>query len=345
MSRRWPHLVIDARPRGPQGPLAVERVLGKTVLGHLLDLAGTHQQKPVPVHARKDEHARLLAAVADEPTPALVLITGPPPEGAAVLRTDRLYDPSRLGKALRKGKDPETAVIWRLDQPAGLASASDELVRRRTYQPLGRFWALWPARLLAKLLVGTSVRPNAVTLTAAALFLTGAGLVGFASRALEYRLAAAIALALALVLDTADGHLARLQGTASSFGRWLDAVLDELGDMALHAAIAWAAFVRDGHAAWLLCGMAYGMGKHLFASASTFGEENKPAATPHLGAAAARRPGLIEAAHLLGHADIRWHVWIALAALGKLEYELIAFALYYPARTLGGALRKAARRA
>ena len=57
---------------------------------------------------------------------------------------------------------------------------------------------------------------------------------------------ASASLAAALVLDTSDGHLARLQGTASEFGRWLDANLDELGDMALHAAIAWAAFARDG---------------------------------------------------------------------------------------------------
>ena len=58
--------------------------------------------------------------------------------------------------------------------------------------------------------------------------------------------AVALCLALALVLDTADGRLARLQGTCSAFGRWLDQVLDELADLALHAAIAWAAFVRDG---------------------------------------------------------------------------------------------------
>src|SRR6266436_9101612 len=71
----------------------------------------------------------------------------------------------------------------------------------------------------------------------------------------------AAALALALVLDTADGHLARLQGTASEFGRWLDALLDELSDMALHAAIAWAAFARDRVPLWLILGMLYGMGK------------------------------------------------------------------------------------
>ena len=59
MSARAVHLVIDARPRGPHGPLAAEMVLGKSVLDHLLDLADRAScppGKPVVVHAREDEH-------------------------------------------------------------------------------------------------------------------------------------------------------------------------------------------------------------------------------------------------------------------------------------------------
>ena len=78
-------------------------------------------------------------------------VTGPPPEHATVLRTDRLYDPNKLRRAYLKGKDPESAVIWRLDRPLGLAGAEDELIRRRTYQPLGSYWAIGPARTLAAL--------------------------------------------------------------------------------------------------------------------------------------------------------------------------------------------------
>ena len=33
----------------------------------------------------------------------------------------------------------ESAVIWRLDRPRGLDGAGEELIRRRTYQPIGRF--------------------------------------------------------------------------------------------------------------------------------------------------------------------------------------------------------------
>ena len=94
-------------------------------------------------------------------------------------------------------------------------------------------------------------------------------------------------LALALVLDTADGRLARLQGTSSAFGRWLDQVLDELADLALHAAIAWAAFGRDGRPIWLLLGIVYASGKYLFLIQSLLGDElegpeHRPAAPARL---------------------------------------------------------------
>ncbi len=40
MARNRPGpLVIDARPRGPRGPFALDRVQGRLVLDHLLDLA------------------------------------------------------------------------------------------------------------------------------------------------------------------------------------------------------------------------------------------------------------------------------------------------------------------
>jgi phosphatidylglycerophosphate synthase len=376
MSRRWPPLVIDARPRGPDGPLALERVLGKPVLAHLIELATPLGEGPVPVHARQDEHGRIREVVEREPGLELVLFTGPPPEGSAVLRTDRLYDPARLRRALRRGNDPEAAVIWRLDQPLGLAGAADELKRRQTYQPLGRYWALAPARLLARALCPTRVRPNTLTLAAGALVLAAAVAVAFDPAGLAVRLATALALALALVIDTADGHLARLQGTASALGHWLDATLDELGDMALHAGIAWAAYLRTQHVGWLLVGMFYGMGKYLFtfsasqapteAHASVRPEGRKPTVlgpdsrrdvsaarhadpaeeepdSPLRRAATVVAHQLAQAVRFAGHADVRWHVWIALAALGRLEWELLAFSLYFPARTLAGAIRKVGR--
>ena len=353
MAQQPPTLAIDARPRGPGGLLAAEMVLGRCVLSHLLDLADSigATDAPVAIHARLEEHRWLEDLLADRSGGRFLFATGPPTESSAILRTDRLYDPIKLRRALKRGRDPESAVLWRLDRPKGLAGAEAELTRRRTYQPLGRYWALGPARLLARRLCPTRVRPNAVTLASAGLMLAASGLLAFS----KVGWAVPILLALALVLDTADGHLARLQGTATPFGRWLDAVLDELGDMALHAAIAWAAFVRDGHPAWLVLGMAYGMGKYLFVVGTRDRDENESsthsavAGPPHLGfppcpgPASAASGRLAGAVRLAGHADVRWHLWIVLAAFGRLDAALVIYTAYYPARAVVAAVRKAVR--
>ena len=332
-------LVIDARPRGPRGLLAVETVLGRSVLAHLVEAArGCGNDEVIAVHARLDEHPPLRRLIAD--APSVVLRAGPPPEGAAILRADRLYDQARLRRVVRSGRDPEAAVVWRLDRPGALASADAELVRRQTYQPIGRFWALAPAKALARALAPTAVRPNAVTMAAALAMLTAAGAVATGWTGPLLQAVTAITLALALVLDTTDGHLARLQGTATDFGRWLDSVLDELCDMALHAAIAWGAYVQSGHVAWLAMGMLYGMSKYVFVIAQ------EPANVTREPATARARPGsATRLARLIGHADVRWHLWIILAAIGRLDWALIAYAAYFPLRTAAAAARKAVRHA
>jgi phosphatidylglycerophosphate synthase len=345
MIRPKPHLVIDARPRGPRGPLAGERVLGRPVLDHLLDLARSFEDGPIAVHARLDEHEWLRDAVGEVGRGRLRMVTGPPPEDAAILRSDRLYDASRLKRAIDRGRDPESAVIWRLDRPQGLDGAEDELIRRRTYQPIGRFWAIGPARWLAEKLSPTRIRPNAVTIASGAMVLAASALVASGGPAWASRWLASLALAVALVLDTSDGHLARLQGTTSEFGRWLDANLDELGDMALHASIAWAAFVRDGQPAWLIVGMLYAMGKYLFLVGSSTGAALEASTGSNSLILPKPSRGLRSLALLAGHADVRWHLWIVLAALGRLDLALVAYTLYFPIRAIAGAARKAGRHA
>jgi phosphatidylglycerophosphate synthase len=331
-------LVIDARPRGLSGPLAAAPLDGGCVLDHLaghaeaLDPRGTVRVVVEPGDDLRGLLDRRRFVITDEPPGATDF----------VLRADRLYDRGRLRRAYRRGRDAGSAVLWRLDGPHGLTGAADELERRRSYQPLGRYWALAPARAIARALAPTRVRPNAVTLTASAVFLLGAALVAYGPGGVVVNAASALALAVALVLDTSDGHLARLQGTASAFGRWLDGWLDEVGDMALHAAAAWAAFGRTGAVGWLLIGMLYGMGKFVFVAATS--GEVQPAGGPAPGSSA--DPGLpVRLVRLAGHADIRWHLWIALAALGRLELALAAYAAYYPARALVVAGRKAVRHA
>jgi phosphatidylglycerophosphate synthase len=353
MAARAFHLVIDARPRGMRGPLAAEVVLGKSVLDHLLEVADKLEPgaKPLVIHAREEEHGRLRDLAGRSVQRGVQLVCGPPRADAAVLRTDRYYDAGRLKRGLRRGRSPESAVLWRLDRPETLALAEEELTRRRSYQPLGKYWAFPLAERLAEWLKASAVRPNAVTLASAGLMLSGGAVVSAGFSGLRARIAVAICLAVALVLDTADGRLARLQGTSSAFGRWLDQVLDELADMVLHAAIAWAAFCREGQPGWLLLGMLYASSKYLFQVQSLLGEELEgereraadSGGTVQVGLKIGLASRLTALVRLIGHADVRWHLWIGLALLGRLDLALVGYACYFALRTTGGALRKAVR--
>jgi phosphatidylglycerophosphate synthase len=347
-------LVIDARPQGPRGLLAAEVVLGRSMLRHLLDLALelSDRQQPVRVHARAEDHRELRELIKDRYQTRVDFVRDAPGPEDAILRTDRFYDAARLRAVVRRGRSPETAVIWRLDQLGTLLAAEEELTHRLSYQPLGKYWAFPLAQRLAETLRPTAIRPNVVTLAAAALMLLAAGLVAGGASGWAGRAVIAAAMAMALVLDTTDGRLARLQGTSSTFGRWLDHCLDEVTDLALHAAIAWAAFVRAAAPVWLLLGIAYASGKYLFLVQSTWGDEleresgirpSAPVGSTLRGSSTRGVPWIVAALRLIGHADLRWHFWIVLAILGRLDVALVVYAAYFPARALGGALRKGVR--
>jgi hypothetical protein len=334
--------------------LAAEVVLGRSMLRHLLDLALelSDQHQPVRVHARAEDHRELRELIKDRYQTRVELVSDATGPEDAILRTDRFYDAARLRAVLRRGRSPETAVIWRLDQPGTLLTAEEELTHRLSYQPLGKYWAFPLAQRLAEALRSTPIRPNVVTLAAAGLMFGAAGLVAGGVSGWAGRAAIAMAMATALVLDTTDGRLARLQGTCSAFGRWLDHCLDELTDLALHAAIAWATFVRAASPLWLLLGIAYASGKYLFLVQSTWGDELerdssvRPLASVGStlrGSSGRGVPGIAAAMRLIGHADLRWHLWIVLALLGRLDVALAVYAAYFPARALGGALRKGVR--
>jgi phosphatidylglycerophosphate synthase len=350
-------VVIDARPRGPRGPIATELVLGRPVLTHLLDqaLALDSTGLPIAVHARADEHHLLQNLVSDCVPGRVRLLSGPPQAEAAILRTDRFYDDRRLRRAVRAGRDVESAVIWRLNRNPSLRAAEEELTRRRTYQPLGRFWAFAIAEKLAESLRLSRVRPNHLTLIAAALMLSASGLVAFGGPGVIPQITIALGLALALVLDTADGRLARLQRTSSPFGRWLDHVLDELCDVTLHAAVSWSAFMSTERPVWLLTGLFYAAGKYMFLVQSTAGDTLEAELSrgsgelltmePHHGRKPRFLPAMKAFIGAVGHADLRWHLWIILGLVGRLDLALLIYAAYFPLRALAGALGRVVARA
>jgi phosphatidylglycerophosphate synthase len=216
-------------------------------------------------------------------------------------------------------------------RPAGWAA---EEARRDVRYPLSRWYLRPAAGWLAAALATSPVRPNWLSVAGLLSAAAGAWLLVWRP---ELGPCAALLVLVAWFFDRCDGRLARLQGTASPLGAWIDANIDELEDVGLHVAVAAAASVQWA-AAWpwgLL--IAFLMGKYLlmYGLAAEEGFLSRPAAAERTAAAEPAPSGwLATAYHLPGNADVRVHLLVACMACGWLVAELALVAAYYNFRWL-----------
>jgi phosphatidylglycerophosphate synthase len=104
-------------------------------------------------------------------------------------------------------------------------------IRARTYKRRDAWWTVWLVDPLAARLVWLIspwrwVTPNRITTVA---FLVGVGAAAaFHQGAYGWLALGALLFHLSFVLDCIDGKIARLNGTGSVFGVWLDYVFDRL---------------------------------------------------------------------------------------------------------------------
>lgn len=221
------------------------------------------------------------------------------------------------------------------DGAAGRTHSAEESRRGCAY-PISRWYVRPLAGCVARALAPTFVRPDHLTLGGLASATAAGTLLVLRPEAAP--LAAGLVL-LAWFFDRADGQLARLQATASAWGAWLDANIDELTDLGLHAAVACAAASLAGSAVpwWLLAGFLGG--KYLFMyGLNTEGRapRARSAATPPQGlypTPFAPRVAFVRRLwHLPGNADVRMHLLILALLTGCLSAELAVVAGYYNLR-------------
>jgi phosphatidylglycerophosphate synthase len=138
-------------------------------------------------------------------------------------------------------------------RPAAPRPASDRY-------PISRWYVCPAATWVAARLAPTRIRPNALTLCGLAAATAAAVVLVTHYEAAPW--AGGLVL-LAWFFDRADGQLARRQGSASALGAWLDANVDELVDLGLHAAVAMAAAARWASSwPWIFL-LAFYAGKYL----------------------------------------------------------------------------------
>jgi CDP-diacylglycerol--glycerol-3-phosphate 3-phosphatidyltransferase len=112
---------------------------------------------------------------------------------------------------------------------------------------------------LARFVDRTPLTPNAITVLGSALNLIPALLI-----ALDYHLWAGVILLPTTALDSLDGALARLQGSASRFGAFLDSVLDRYVEIFFFAGLSWHYAQAPDH--WGVFGALLAIGGSLMVS-------------------------------------------------------------------------------
>lgn len=99
--------------------------------------------------------------------------------------------------------------------------------------------------------------PNQVTAISAAFTFSGIAVIGFLRPSIGWSLLSGVLLVIGYALDAADGQLARLQGSGSSAGEFLDHTVDALKSGVLHLAILASWFQFDDRVWLLLVPMAF----------------------------------------------------------------------------------------
>ncbi|MER6948330.1 CDP-alcohol phosphatidyltransferase family protein [Nonomuraea sp. NPDC000554] len=131
-------------------------------------------------------------------------------------------------------------------------------VRTQTYKPRDAWWTVFLVDPLAgRLVVGvanrTSVTPNQITWGA---FLLGLGSAAcFLMADWSWLVAGAVLYHLSFVLDCVDGKIARLKGTGTVLGGWLDYVFDRIRVLTCALALMWGQFKVTGAEFYLVLGV------------------------------------------------------------------------------------------
>jgi phosphatidylglycerophosphate synthase len=127
-------------------------------------------------------------------------------------------------------------------------------IRARTYKARDAWWTVALVDPLASRLVRLVAPWRAVTpnrLTFAALLLGLGAAACFWEQSYPWLVAGALLFHLSFVIDCMDGKIARLNGTGSVFGAWLDYVFDRLRIVACTVGLFGGQYARTGHLAYL----------------------------------------------------------------------------------------------
>lgn len=107
------------------------------------------------------------------------------------------------------------------------------------------------ARGVAASAAALGLSPNVVTMVSAGLSALGLAVMIAVGPTWWSALVTGALLAAGYVFDSADGQVARLTGTSSPAGEWLDHVVDAIRTPAIHLTVAIAVMIHQPRLVWL----------------------------------------------------------------------------------------------
>lgn len=210
--------------------------------------------------------------------------------------------------------------------------------RRPQNYPLSRWWLLPLAARLAVRLAPSWVLPWHVSMMG---LMMAAAAAAVCLRQPGGSIAAGLLVMAAWFCDRLDGQLARCQQRETRRGAWLDANLDELADVLIHAAAA-SGLAHATSSAWPWAWLAlflsgkyllmYGMAEERALVGDSAAVSCKAAPVPACWAQRTFMRLARAAWHLPANADVRAYLTAAAVGSGLISWELAMIGLYYHLR-------------
>jgi phosphatidylglycerophosphate synthase len=130
-------------------------------------------------------------------------------------------------------------------------------VKARTYKARDSWWTVAlvdpvSARITRRLAPVRAFTPNRVTMLSFAIGILAAVCFAFGTPA--GLIAGAVLYHVSFTFDCVDGKIARLNGTGSIFGAWLDYILDRVRILACTIALMGGQYAKTGNNAYLILG-------------------------------------------------------------------------------------------
>ncbi len=191
------------------------------------------------LYASGDAVAEVIDSITQSPANADRVLAGRWGSNAeACVHGDIARHPATTGDELRGARD----MLLRLN-----IKKEDNPVTRTIYRPL--------SRPLTRILVHTPITPNQISYIVGLLGILGCWLTAQPSQ--HALIWGAATVFFAGVLDGCDGEIARLKLISSTFGAWLDTVVDEITTTAYYIGIAYHVYAHYS-ATWVAWSIPFG---------------------------------------------------------------------------------------